>query len=69
MCEIDQLKGILSFEAIGRILRELFAKNHGRVRSTTQCTSARVNFARYLNYPSHVAEGIYFHEYHHCNES
>ena len=29
MCQIDQREGTVSFAAIGRVLRELFAKNHG----------------------------------------
>ena len=29
MCQIDQREGTVSFAAIRRVLRELFAKNHG----------------------------------------
>ena len=29
MCQIDQREGTVSFATIRRVLRELFAKNHG----------------------------------------
>ena len=34
MCQIDQREGTAIFAAIRCVLRELFAKNHGGVRST-----------------------------------
>ena len=44
MCQIYQREGTVSFAAIRRVLRGLFAKNHEEVRSTPPPTSARVNF-------------------------
>ena len=34
MCQIDQREGTVSFAAIRRVLRELFAKNHEGVHPT-----------------------------------
>ena len=42
MCRIDKREGTVSFAAIPRVLRELFAKNHGGP-SDPRPTSARVN--------------------------
>ena len=47
MCQIDQREGTASFTAIRRVLRELFAKNHGGVHPTPP-TSARVKKPEYL---------------------
>ena len=55
MCQIDQREGTISFAAIRRVLRELFAKNHGGPSDPP--TSARVNikwisYSRYSDKPS-----------------
>ena len=44
MCQIDQREGTVSFVAIRRVLRELFAKDHGGGGPSDPPTSARVNF-------------------------
>ena len=41
MCQIDQREDTVNFDAIRRVLREVFAKNHGG--ASDHPTGARVN--------------------------